>query len=158
MGHDSQLAQHGQDRRRHEAVALELDDDNVAHKTVVAGDDVVEAEVQVNGQTLGLALVDQGDAVEAVLQLRQHRGCIVVQGLAEEVSILSAAEVDGRQTAGGEVVKADALLLGTSVVVLGLHLKVIQMRVHVRADAQLLPVGVASLVYMVHLAVGGIKV
>ena len=69
MWMDAQVAEFVQDGRRLVAVALELDDDEVAHRTLLACGDVIEAQVGIDGETLGLGLVYQCDAVETVLDL-----------------------------------------------------------------------------------------
>ena len=64
---DAQGAQQRQDGAVHIAVALELDDDQRPHIGSLACLEVLELHVKVDGQPLGLPIVHQRDAVEAVL-------------------------------------------------------------------------------------------
>ncbi len=164
VGLDPQFAQQAEDRRGHATVALQLDDDHIVHRAHFVGHDVVEAEVEVDREALGLALVHEGDAVEAVFELLAQRRRVVVQTAAQEVVVgdeflALATEPDVvLRMQGVEGADADALLLRAAAVVLRLHLQEVQPGVHVTADAELLTVGVARFVLLVHRAVVGVEV
>ena len=65
----AQLVKHCEDGRRDSSVAFQFDDYDVMHRAAVTRGDVVEYQVRVDGETLGHTLVDECDAVEAVLKL-----------------------------------------------------------------------------------------
>ena len=151
MGLDAQLLEQVEDGRRHAPVALEFDDGHVVQKSVVVGHDVVEAQVGVDGQPLRHALVHQGDAVEAILQLLIERERVVLQIAAQKLVVLTERLVLAMETDAMvwiprvELMHQHALLLRPPVVVLRLHLQEVQPGVHIAPYAQLLPVGVAPL-------------
>ena len=66
---DAELSKDVEDRTIDIAVAFELDDDEIAHEAVIVGYEVVEPQISIDGEALGLALVDEGDAIEAVLEM-----------------------------------------------------------------------------------------
>ena len=70
VGEEAKLEQLGQDGRRLEAIALELDDNELPHRAVDTRREIVELQIGIDGETLGLGLVDEGDTVEVVLELR----------------------------------------------------------------------------------------
>ena len=69
MWMDAQVAEFAQNRRRLVAVTLELNDNKIAHRTLLACSDVIKTQVGVDGETLRLGLIHQCDAVETVLNL-----------------------------------------------------------------------------------------
>ena len=69
MGEDTQLEQLGKDGRWLESIALQLNHDEVVHPAIHTRRQIVETEIRVDRQTLGLGLVDEGDAVEVILKM-----------------------------------------------------------------------------------------
>ena len=153
VGVDAQLEQLGQDGRRLVTVALELDDDEIAHEAVVVGYEVVEPQVDIDGESLGLALVDEGDTVEAVLEVFGESLGIVVQIGGDKRIVVVKAEVASGPRLWIEALGSGALLLGAPVVVLRLHLKVVDAYMEIGAHAQLLALQMAHLMTVVHRAV-----
>ena len=127
---DTQFEQTAEDRRRHITVALQLYDHDVVHRTAGVSRNVMEPQVRVDGETLGLALVHQGDTVEAVLQLTGKRRRVVLQPGTDEIIVGHVFSVLTTETdvVPGihrvELLHRHAFLLRTAVVVLGLHLTV----------------------------------
>ena len=125
---------------------------------------VVEAQAGVNGQALGLGLIDQSDAVEVVLQLLTQHSGIIAQVLAQEVVVTPVLLVLTHETdsvvrvLGVKAHHVDTFLLGTPVVVLGFHLQEVETRVHIRADAKLLAPGMTVLVNDIHVVVGRVEI
>ena len=158
VGMDAQLEQLGQDGRWLVAVALELDDDKVAHEAVVACSDVAEPQVDIDGQPLGLAFVDEGDAIEAVLEsLREALG-IVAQMVGEELVVVVEAEGAALVGQGIEALGSGALFLRTPVVVLRLHLQVVDADVEIGTHAEFLTLQMACLMTVIHGVVLGIVI
>jgi len=129
----AQLPQQLKDGRENVAVALQLDDYQLTCACIAVGLMVMESDVEVNGQTLGLVIVDQCDALETVL----HRGDDVVEGGSRE-------SLDEWRAAGVNHVlpllrrHGDTFLLRASVVILRLHFQESQLTIQVSADAYLL--------------------
>ena len=129
MWMDAQVAEFVQDGRRLVAVALELDDDEVAHRTLLACGDVIEAQVGIDGKTLGLGLVYQCDAVETVLDLfgETLRGIMKIGTqelvVVDEILILTMELNIVLRMEGVELFHSDTLLLRAAVVILRLHLQ-----------------------------------
>ena len=139
---NAQLAQHFKDGREDQAVALQFDDDQVAHLSLRVGQHVVELQSRVNGQPLRLGAVHQGDAVEVVVHVGLQLVDIEVQMLTNEQPLFFVGQI--------HVLYLDALLLRAPVVVLRLDFHELQVRTDVCAEAQLLAVGVARLVLLIH--------
>jgi len=163
-GLDAQFPEHGQNGRWLQAVTLELDDDQSCQVGMVAGHQVVETQVGVDGEALGLGLIDQRDAVEAVLQvLGQHSG-VVVQMLAQELVILPVLLILPQESNAVirieriKVLHVNTFLLGSAVVVLGLHLEEVEARINIGSNAQLLSSDVSIVVNDVHVVVGSVEV
>ena len=150
VGMDAQLEQLGQDGRRLVTVALELDDDEVAHEAVVVGYEVVEPQVDIDGEALGLALVDEGDTVEAVLEVFGESLWIVVQIGSDKGIVVVKAEAASGPCLGIEALGSGTLLLGAPVVVLRLHLKVVDAYMEIGTHAQLLALQMTHLMAVIH--------
>ena len=144
-GFDAQLSQQGQDGRGLSAVAFEFDDDDVVHRGILASFVVVEVEVEVDGQALGLFKVHQRDAQKLVAEGRRE----VVEGdaqhIVEELLAFVVADdgIDGRN--------GYALLLRLAVVVLALDFEERMSRVQIGARSHLRARQVARLVEVEHI-------
>ena len=129
MWMDAQVAEFVQDGRRLVTVALELDDDEVAHRTLLACGDVIEAQVGIDGETLGLGLVHQCDAVETVLDLFGETLRVIMKigtqelVVVDEILILTMELNIVLRMEGVELFHSDTLILRASVVILRLHLQ-----------------------------------
>ena len=77
-GLDAQLAEQGEDGRMYASVALEFDDDKVFKFSGFARLMIEDVDAEVDGQALGLGIVDEGDAVEVVF----NGGDNVAEGVA----------------------------------------------------------------------------
>ena len=69
---DTHVAEDVLHGRMGQSVALQFDDHAMANVCTRVDVIVVEAEPQVDGETLGHAVVDEGDAVEEVLHMRMQ--------------------------------------------------------------------------------------
>ena len=124
----------------------------------------MEAQVAIDGQPLGLGLVDQRDAVEVVLQLLAQHRRVITQMFAQEgvitpVLLVLAQETDAMvRVLRVKSYHVNTFLLGAAVVVLGLHLQEVQARVHIGADAQFLTARMPVLVNDVHVVVGRVEI
>lgn len=150
MGMDAQLAKHFQYWRKYQSVALQLDDYQFAHIHFLVVQQVMEPQCRVDGQPLRLGLVYQRDTAEVVIQCRLQRVGLIAQVLGQELVFLLFQHV--------HVGHLDALLLRTSVVVLGLNLHELQSADAIGAEAYLLAVGMSPLVLVVHIEGAGIEV
>ena len=164
MREDAQLEQFAEDGRRLQTIALEFDDDNVAHVAIDACGNIVEPQMGIDGKALCLAYIDERDAIETVLNLLSHRLWGVAQVLAKEIVVsyellVLTLKTDGMiRVKGIEAFHRHALLLGAPMIVLGLHLEEIEPCIDVRADTQLLAHQMACLVAIIHGAIGRIEV
>ena len=134
------------------AVLLELDDDDVVERRPLSVARVDEAEVDVNRQALGLAVVDQRDAPEAVFDVRR-----------EPLGGKSGVPVHKRQharVARAPVDAADAyaLFLRAAMVVLGLDFDKRQARADVFACPYFLPDAAEVMVHQIHASVRSVEV
>ena len=111
---------------------------------------IVEAQAAVDGEPLGLALVDEGDAREVIVERGHQRIDVVAQVFAEELALRLVAQV--------HIAHLDALFLRPPVVVLGLHLHKLEAGDAVGAEAYLLTVRVAVLVGRVHIELPGVEI
>ena len=66
---DSQFSQHPEDGRWFQSVTLQLDDGKLRQGAFQACGKIAKREVRVYRQSLGLRLVDEGDAMKLVLYL-----------------------------------------------------------------------------------------
>ena len=130
---DAHLAQDVEDGGEDVAVALQLYDYQVACSGICVGLVVVERDVEVYGQALGLSVVHECDTLETVL----HGLYDVVERSACELAYeFVAARFD--QQLPVVVGNGDALLLSAPVVVLRLHLKESEVAVEIGPHADLL--------------------
>jgi hypothetical protein len=104
------------DGRKHVAVALELHHHKVASAPFLPRLEILETYVEIDGQPLRLAPVDQRDAVEPVLQHRLEVLVAVGRHFAQEGVTLCASYFRGR-------LHLDAFFLCASMVVFRLHLQ-----------------------------------
>lgn len=162
---DTQQAQHLQNGGTGQTVAFKLYYRYAAERRVPARREIVEAQVGVYGQTLGLLLVHKRDAVETVLQLFAQRLRTISQVLFHELGAYALAVwtvVVEYQVVPGmkrvETLHQHTPFLGAFLIVLGLYLQEVVSGVHIRSYAQLLTIGPARMVYVVHVALHGIEV
>lgn len=148
-GLDAKLSQQCEDGRIDIAVAFQLDDDEVAGLCVLVGLEVVELDVEVDGQSLRLGVVDQCDAVEVILDGLVYVGGVATNQSVQELVILLNLSLSGH---------LNALLLRATVVVLGLHFEEGDIAVHVCANAHLLSWGTSVVVLHVEVVVVGVPV
>ena len=133
MRFDAHLAEHVEDRGIYIAVALKLDDHQVARLGILGGLIVVKLHVEVYGQTFSLTIVDKRDALELVLYSRDY----TVEGLA-------CQPLNKRRTPGGNDIglllrrHRYTLFLGAPMIVLGLHFKECRVAVDIGAHTNLL--------------------
>lgn len=162
---DTQPTQHLQNWGTCQAVAFQLHYRYSIERSVPTSSKIMKAQVGVYGQTLGLLLVHKRDTVETVLQLFAQRLRIISQILFHELGAYAIAF--GTVTIEYQVVprmkRVESLyqhsaLLGTFLVVLRLYLQEVVTRIHIRPDAQLLTVGPARMVHVIHVALHGIEV
>ena len=97
-----------------------------------------------------MTFIHQGDATEIVVDGRYQRFGIVTQMLGKECPLLFIEHI--------HVGYLDAFLLGAPVVVLGLHLHELQMGADIRAETDLLTIGVTPLVLVVHIERRGVEI
>ena len=150
MGLDAQLTEHLQYRGEHLAVALQLDNHQIAHIQLSVALQVAEAQTAVDGQALRLALVDQRDAREVVVQRRLQGVDTIAEVLAQKEALLRIFQI--------HVAHLNALLLGAPVVVLRLDLHELQATDAIGTEAYLLTVGMSPLVLVVHVKLCGVEV
>ncbi len=151
-GEDAHVEEDILHRRMDETIALQFDDHAVAD--VGSGVDVVvvEPQAQVDGEAFGHAVVDEGDAVEEVLDVRMQLVDGVPRLLDQELAGLLALEY------ALETGHLDAFLLGAAVVVLVLDLKEGDTRLFVGAHTNLLSYLAARLMHIVHAVVVGVEI
>ena len=150
--HDSEVVKILSYRRIYVAVALQLDDNDVAHLLVASVLRIVELQVEVDGEAFGHTMVDEGDAVEEVLDVRMQMVDGVPRLLDQELTGLLALEY------ALETGHLDAFLFCAAVVVLVLDLKEGRARFLIGAYTDLLSYLAACLVHIVHAVVVGVKV
>ena len=128
-GLDAQLAEQGKDGRVNAPVALEFDNDKVVHRSPFARLMVEKGDAEVDGEALGLGIVDKGYAVEGIF----HGGDDVAKGITCALrEKFFAVSVGDNRLYGGNF---DALLAGLAVVVFLLHFQEAVPRVKVGAGA-----------------------
>ena len=151
-GEDAHIEEDVLHRRMDETIALQFDDHAVAD--IGSGVDVVvvEPQAQVDGETFSHAVVDEGDAVEEVLDVRMQLIDGVPRLLDQELTSLVALEY------ALETGHLDALLLRSSVVVFVLDLKESDACLLVGAYTDLLSHLAPRLVHIVHAMVVSVKV
>lgn len=126
-GLDAQLAEQGKDGRVNAPVALEFDNDKVVHRSRFARLMIEKVDAKVNGEALGLGIIDKGYAVEGIF----YRGDDVAKGVARALGEkFFAVSVGDNRLYGGNL---DALLAGLAVVVFLLHFQETVPRVKVSA-------------------------
>ena len=130
-GLDAQLAQDVEHGAEDVAVALELNDDQGTDIGIALVLHIMEMHVEVDGEPLRLAVVDECNAVEAVADGGVNVAHAPMYELLEEVLVPVLA---------GDLLRGhfDTLLLGASVVVLGLDLQEGYVAVEIGPDTNLL--------------------
>ena len=151
-GEDAHVEEDVLHGRMDEAVAFQFDDYAVADVGTRVDVVVVEAQAQVDGEALGHAVVDEGDAIEEVLDVRMQLVDGVPRLLDQELTGLVALEN------ALETRHLDAFLFCAAVVVLILDLKEGDTRLLVGAYTDLLSHLAARLVHIVHAVVVGVEV
>ena len=150
VGEEAQLEQLGQDGRRLQPVALELDDDKLPHRAVDTCREIVKLQIGVDSEALGLSLIDEGDTVEVVLELWGEPLRIVAQMSADKLVVVVQPEGRGYASMRVEALGRGALLLRAPVIVLRLHLEEVQPYMQIGAHADLLAHEMTSLVAVIH--------
>ena len=147
---DAQLAEEGENGRGHTAIALELNDDGIVHHAVGARLVVMELQSEVDGQTLRLAEIHQGDASETVSHGRHDVAPRQPGGFSEEVFARPLLQH------GFERCHLRAPLCRLAMIVLAFYLKKRQSAAHIGSHAHLRPGAVAGLMAGKHPMTGGI--
>ena len=86
VGMDVQLAQHLEHWRKNQSVALEFDDDQGSHVAIDACLHIMKLQRGVDGEALGLGLVDQGDTTKIIVHVGYQRVDIEAQVMGQEFS------------------------------------------------------------------------
>ena len=128
-GLDAQLAEQGEDGRVNTPVALEFDNDKVVHRSRLTRLVIEKVYPKVDGEALGLSVVDKGNAVEGIF----YRGDDVAEGVTRALreKFFAKLVVDDCLNRGNLY----ALLAGLAVVVFLLHLQEAVPRIKVGAGA-----------------------
>jgi len=151
-GEDAHVEEDVLHGRMDEAVAFQFDDYAVADVSARVDVVVMKPQAKVDGEAFGHTMVDEGDAVEEVLDVRMQLIDGVPRLLDQELTSLVALEY------ALETGHLDALLLRSSVVVFVLDLKESDACLLVGAYTDLLSHLAPRLVHIVHAMVVSVKV
>lgn len=150
--HDSEVVKILSYWRIDVAVALQLDDNDVAHLLVASVLRIVELQVEVDGEAFGLCIVHKRDAVEVVHQfcrdISDANVCVFFNKLFTLVYIVPVVDA----------IDLDSLLVGTSFVILVLNLEEREVAVFVSAHSHLNSVGTSVVMIHIHRIAHSIKV
>lgn len=155
------MQQHVQDGRGCQAVAFELYDGELREVGVVLGNQVVEPEVDIDGESLGESVVHQRDAVEVVLERLPDRLRLIAQVLVEEVAVIVALlEGDGPLSGLFDHVGSEfnTFFARALVIILCFDFEKTQSGCDVGPDAKFLAICMSVLVCDVHVEVVSVKV
>ena len=152
-GVDAQSPQQFQDGGIDIAVALQLDNHQVAGLGILIGLIVVETDIKINGEALGLAHIHEGDALEAVL----YRGIDIVHRLACELlcKLAAACFLDDVTVVIGYCY---ALFLRPPMIILGLHFQEREVAVQIGANTNLLARSTAIMMFQIKAVAGRVPI
>ena len=114
----------------------------MAHIPRLARQHIVELQLGIDGQALGLCTVHQGNTMEVVVHMGLKIIDIKVQVLSDELPFLLVAKV--------HIGHLYALLLRPPMIVLGLDLHELQVGADIGAEANLLTARMTMLVLLIH--------
>lgn len=165
---DVHLDEHIVHRRGMMTIAFELDDGQVAHASIGLCLEVVEPEIQVDGESFGHAMIDEGDAVEEVLELglqgvgAQGGRLDLTIDMGEERSLLEFSQDLRHQLIGLDGIVGDlhlhTFLARTTMIVLMLDFEESLSCIQIGSHPDLLSGFVTHFVSGVHLVVGRIEI
>lgn len=124
----------------------------------------METEVGIDGESLGLVVINKCDAIESVLYSLFHNIWLIPKVLSQktiillEVVIMAIESYIASRSKRIEVEHSGTLLACTLMVILGLHLKEVEPTIHIASYSQLLAIGMSRMMTVVHLHIWSIEI